>query len=377
MRLRYLIMVMVTALASCSNDENTAVTPPVPEITSVNRQIVQSGDTLELTGKNLFGKTQPSEAYLGSRPTKIISASADKMLLLVPDKVLTGNIVLHIDGQTAIWPEIKVTGTPSVTASSSLSAFAGDTLVLTGENLTGDLTAINIWMDGQPVKITAVTNTTAKVIVPEGTGTHAIFSWQTYGRKIYKNETLKIGIRPSNINASSILEYLQKDPGMEVTYLAMDYMSTNPFHKGLHDTLRQYLDGTTPCIIFLPANEALNKMGIYTLEDVQRRGMDMSMLLNVVVKEVVTLDALVPDKLYPSEYTHFVYDYYGGDPSRHAHLVIREKDGEKYVAPTTNTSTDQPVWEAGTWVKVLRQHRCGNSIIFETESFVTVPYGVF
>jgi hypothetical protein len=378
MRLRYTILLMAIGFTACSRDEEKMATQPLPEITKVSPEIVQSGDTVILTGKNLQLTGFSPEVFIGTRPTKIISQTAETMKLLVPDKTLTGNIVIHLGEQTAIWPELKVIGTPGVLAAKPLSLFAGDTLNLTGENLTGDPSVLKVWLDGREAKIVGLTATTARIIVPAGAALKSKLSWQVYGGATYKNDGLVISVRPSDIVAANILEYLQKDPGMDMTYIAMDYMSTYSFRKGLPDTLRQYLTGAVPCMMFLPASEALTEMGYTTREDFVRRNLDFTMLLYAVAKPATRMAQLAANKLYATEYTHFVYEYSGGDPDRHSHLAIREKDGQKYVVATTNSALNgQDIWETGSWIKILREHVCGNSVLYETEKFVLPPYGVF
>lgn len=375
MRLYFALLAMCLAFASsCSRDKDALPEQPAPAITAVSRDVIQSGDTLDLTLTNFDATGALPEAFIGNRPSKIIDRLPGKVSLLVPDKVLSGKITLHLGDQTAEWPQIKVVGTPLIANASSLYVFVGDTLTLSGENLTGDKDALKIWMDDKPLTITELTNTTAKVVVPTGAAVRPVISWQSYGRSVYKNDNLKVVVRPINIVASNILDYLQKDPGMDITYEAMDYMSVTPVRKGLHDTLRQYLTGQVPCIMFLPNNAHMNARGIYKRSDVATRLLEFGTMLNgVVIKNNLTELAL--DKLYTCEYTHFVYAYSDGDPNLHAQIVLREIDGQKYVKSTTNTSPTQPIWETGNPVKIIRKHVCGNSIIYETESFVDMPYG--
>lgn len=371
MRIVYTVIIL-SALLACRRDKKDAPALPEPEITAVSRQVVQSGDTLELTGKNLQLSGYVPEVFINDRPARILDQSDTRLQLLVPEKVLTGNIVVHVGPQTAVWPEIKVTGSPKILSASPRYAYAGETIRLTGENLTSDVTALKVWLDDQPVVITAVKPDEAMIVVPAGTSPHAVVSWQTFTGPKYKDEGITIGVRPEHITAGNILEYLQKDPGMDLTGAVMDYISSTPAHKNLNDTLRQYLTGEVPCVMFLPNNNTMNAMGIYQHSDAPNAFINFNTLLNSVLKQ--TTEPVI-DKLLPSEYTHYVYEYFDGFPDWHAFVVLREENGERYIFSTLNTAADQPIDQFGERRRIIRKHQCGKSILYEIDALMTYPLG--
>lgn len=371
MRIVYTVIIL-GIMASCRQDKNEVPALPTPEITAISRETVQSGDTLELSGKNLRLSSYPTEVFISDRPARILSQSDTKLQLLVPEKVFTGNIVVHIGPQTALWPEVKVIGSPKIKAANPRYVYAGDTILLTGENLGNDPSVLKVWLDGVAVNIIAVKPDTAHIVVPAGTGLRAVVSWQTYNGPKYKQDDLTVAVRPTNIVANNILDYLQKDPGMDLTGAVMDYMSLTPANKSLNDTLRQYLTGQIPCTMFLPNNIAMNAIGIYQHSDAPNAGLNFNALLNGVLKQTSVPE---PDKLYPSEYTNYVYEYFDGFPDWHAFIVIREVSGERYVLSTLNTAADQPIWEYGPQRRIIRKHQCGNSIIYEIDGPMTYPIG--
>lgn len=370
MRIVYTVIV-IGMLASCRRDKNEAPALPSPEITAISRETVQSGDTLELSGKNLQLPDYSTEVFISDRPARILSQSDTKLQLLVPEKALTGNIVVHIGPQTTLWPKINVIGSPKIKSANPRYAYAGDTILLIGENLGNDASVLKVWLDDAPVTITAVKPDTARIVVPTGTGLHAVVSWQTYSGPKYKDE-LTVAVRPTNIIAGNILEYLQKDPGMDLTGAVMDYISLTPAHKNLNDTLRQYLTGQIPCIMFLPNNFAMNARGIYQHSDAPNAVISFNTLLNSVLKQTTEP---VADKLYPSEYTHYVYEYFDGFPDWHAFIVIREENGQRYIFSTYNTAADQPISEYGERRRIIRKHQCGNSILYEIDDVLPHPLG--
>jgi hypothetical protein len=360
-------------LASCRRDKDEAPALPSPEITAISRQSVQSGDTLELTGKNLQLAGLSTEVFISDRPARILGQSENKLQLLVPDKVLTGDIVVHVGPQTALWSKLSVIGSPKIIAVNPRYAFAGDTILLSGENLGSDISALKVWLDGLPAEVTHVQPDAARIVIPAGTDARTSLSCQTYnGPKQHFND-LTLTVRPTNIVAGNILEYLQKDPGMDLTGAVLDYFSLMPANKSLNDTLRQYLTGEKPCIMFLPNNITMNARGIYQPGDAPNAGfMTFNIALNGVLKQTTEP---VTDRLYPSEYTHYVYEYFDGFPDWHAFVVFREVDGQRYIYSTLNTAADQPIQEFGEPRRIIRKHQCGNSILYEIDDVMNFPIG--
>lgn len=372
MRIVYTV-IAITMLASCRRDKDEAPALPSPEITAISRQSVQSGDTLELTGKNLQLAGLSTEVFISDRPARILGQSENKLQLLVPDKVLTGDIVVHVGPQTALWSKLSVIGSPKIIAVNPRYAFAGDTILLSGENLGSDISALKVWLDGLPAEVTHVQPDAARIVIPAGTDARTSLSCQTYnGPKQHFND-LTLTVRPTNIVAGNILEYLQKDPGMDLTGAVLDYFSLMPANKSLNDTLRQYLTGEKPCIMFLPNNITMNARGIYQPGDAPNAGfMTFNIALNGVLKQTTEP---VTDRLYPSEYTHYVYEYFDGFPDWHAFVVFREVDGQRYIYSTLNTAADQPIQEFGEPRRIIRKHQCGNSILYEIDDVMNFPIG--
>ncbi|MGN7722444.1 IPT/TIG domain-containing protein [Chitinophaga sp. 22620] len=372
MRIVYTV-IAITMLASCKRDKDETPALPVPEITAVSRQSVQSGDTLELTGKNLHLTGLSTEVFISDRPARILSQSENKLQLLVPDKVLTGGIVVHVGPQTALWPKLSVIGSPKIIAVNPRYAFAGDTILLNGENLGNDISALKVWLDGVPAEVTHVQPDAARIVIPAGTDTRTSLSCQTYNGPEQHFDDLTLTVRPTNIVAGNILEYLQKDPGMDLTGALLDHLSLTPANKSLNDTLRQYLTGEKPCIMFLPNNITMNAKGIYQPGDVANAGfMTFNIALNGVLKQTTEP---ATDRLYPSEYTHYVYEYFDGFPDWHAFVVFREIDGQRYIYSTLNTAADQPIQEFGQPRRIIRKHQCGNSILYEIDDVMNFPIG--
>jgi hypothetical protein len=366
-------VIVITMLASCRRDKDESPALPSPEITAVSRPSVQSGDTLELTGKNLQLAGLSTEVFISDRPARILSQSENKLQLLVPEKVLTGGIVVHVGPQTALWSKLLVIGSPKITAANPRYAFAGDTILLNGENLGNDISALKVWLDGVPAKVTHVQPDAARIVIPAGTDARTSLSCQTYNGPKHDFGDLTVVVRPTNIVAGNILEYLQKDPGMDLTGAVLDYLTLTPAHKNLNDTLRQYLTGEKPCIMFLPNNITMNAMGIHQLSDAPNSGIStFNFLLNSVLKQ--TTEPLT-DKLYPSEYTHYVYEYFDGFPDWHAFVVLREVKGQRYIYSTLNTAADQSIQEYGEPRRIIRKHQCGNSILYEIDNMMTFPSG--
>jgi hypothetical protein len=382
MRVKYIIYLFIlvgSIVSSCKRDkaEQQTIVLPAPEIAAVDRVRVQSGDTLVVTGKHLQQQGLTTEIFLAGRPLKIVKQSETQLQLVVPEKIQSGSLILHIGKQMAEGPGITVVGTPKVLTIFPRYAFAGDTLTITGNDLSDNVSHLKVWLGQQAVKVTYVNQDTAKFIVPGGTDPKAMLSWQTFGGPVYKLDSPQVRVRPVDIKANTILEYLQKDPGMDLMEELLTSMITVPTNKQLNDTLGTYMKGERPCIIFLPNSASLNKIGIYGMSDMGKINGPVITVFNSIHAQLVPMQALQPGILYPSAYTNYIYNYDGGDPDLHAHITILVVNGEKYVVSTMNTAPDQTIQPTGQQRRILKEHICGNSILYETDGFIDWPNGIW
>lgn len=381
MRFSHLVLYSVfTAmlLGACrrNNADDNVPAGRTPEISLISPGVVQAGDTLEVSGKYLQQAGFETSVFLAGRPVTIISGAGDHLKLLVPEKTQTGTLVIHVGKQTATGPVVTLIGTPVITRAIPLYAYAGDTVAIIGRDLTSDINTLHVWLDGKQTQVVTVKADTAYIIIPEGTNPKAVISWQTSNGPVYNTAPFKLSVRPPNVSGKDILDYLSKDPGMDLMGdILTNFIKDDDFFH-LRDTLKQYLIGKVPCTIFLPNNEALNKMGIYKVADAVLLNDAFAVVINSIHSGVLAESDLQPG-LYTTEYTHYIYAPGAGNPDLHAYLSFEKENGKTYVLSTMNVTPDLPVHPNGTRRQIFRMHRAGNCVIYETEGFMNWPYGLF
>lgn len=371
-------VITILLLGACRRNhaEENAPAGQTPEISLISPGIVQAGDTLEVSGKYLEQPGFETSVFLAGRPAKIISRSGDHLKLLVPEKTQTGTLVIHVGKQTATGAVVTLIGTPFITGANPLYAYAGDTVTITGRDLTSDINTLHVWLDGQQTQVVAVKADTAQIIIPAGTHPKATISWQTKNGPVYNTAPFKLSVRPPNVTGTDILDYLSKDPGMDLMgELLADFIKDDDYFH-LRDTLKQYIIGKVPCTIFLPNNEALNKMGIYKVGDAVRLNDAFAVVINSIHSGVLAESDLQP-QLFSTEYTHYIYAPGSGNPDLHAYLSFEKENGKTYVLSTMNATPELPVRPNGTRRQILGMHRAGNCVIYETDGFITWPYGLW
>jgi len=373
------IVLAVVLLAACrpDNQQDNAPAGNTPEISIISPRIVQSGDTLIVSGKYLQQAGLETSVFLAGRPAKIISQSGDLLKLLVPEKTQSGTLVIHVGKQTATGPVVTLIGTPVIINATPLYAYAGDTVTITGRDLTDDINTLHIWLDGKPATVVAVKTDTAQIIIPGGTNTKAVISWQTKNGPVYNTAPFKLSVRPLHLTGNDIIDYLSKDPGMDLmgAVLASFIKEDDYFH--LRDTLKQYLTGDISCTIFLPNNEALNKMGIYKVTDAGLINDAFATVINSIHSGVLAESDLKEGQLYGTAYTQYIYAPGAGNPDLHAYLSFEKENGKTYVISTMNSTLEPPVYPNGTRRLILRRHQAGNCVIYETDGFMNWPYGLW
>ncbi|OAM87271.1 hypothetical protein AW736_23745 [Termitidicoccus mucosus] len=146
------------------------VPPPAPAITAVycENAVPVPGDIVSITGSNLAGL---SAVTIGGIPAEIIGANNTFAKVLFPAGATAGAAVTAAtapsSNQTthvAAWTAAALPPVPSVTGFSTTTAAPGDSVTLTGQNLSGIVT---LAVGGKPAAITAQSDAELTFTVPE------------------------------------------------------------------------------------------------------------------------------------------------------------------------------------------------------------------
>lgn len=382
MRLSHqLLLLFATGILAggCRRNQQDATAPEAqtPEIAQVTPTLVQAGDTLTVSGKYFRQTGFETSVFLSGRPVKLVSVEENHLTLVVPEKTQTGTLIIHVGRQTAIGPSVGLLGTPTILTAAPLYVYAGDTVALTGRDLGNGANDLHIWLDGKPAKVVDAKADTAHFIVPAGVSTKAVVSWQTLKGPIYQNAPFKLSVRRDDITGNNILEYLMNDPGMDLVGTFLQNAIDADTYSHLSDTLRKYVKGDIACTMFLPNNASLNKAGVYTPADGAKVGAGYEIFLNAVHIGLITESQMQPI-LFKIECTNYVYNPYGGgNPNLHGYMSFIRENGLVYATGTMNDSPQQPVYPNGERRQILKMHKAGNCIIYETDGFTAWPYGLW
>lgn len=143
-----------------------------PVIESISPASGLPGQTVTVKGKG-FRKSNKFEqlSFAGKliNAASVTAISNSELTLTIPSDATPGeySISATIAGMAALAPEkFEVVGRPSFSAFSPETAFIGEEITITGENLGSDPDKLAVFFGSVQAEVLSVSNTTAKVIVP-------------------------------------------------------------------------------------------------------------------------------------------------------------------------------------------------------------------
>ncbi|WP_079125462.1 RHS repeat-associated core domain-containing protein [Streptomyces lushanensis] len=132
------------------------------------------GATVTLSGTGFSTTPTANAVSFGGKPAEVVSASATRLKVKVPQAAATAKVSVTVAGTTAQSPETFTLAAPapSVTTVAPASGYAGTQVVLTGSGFA-PVTTDNVVRFGGGViaEITARTDTALTVVVPVGAAT--------------------------------------------------------------------------------------------------------------------------------------------------------------------------------------------------------------
>lgn len=175
-------------ITACKDDDD--IPNLIPVITSFSPESGEEGDQVTITGTDLGNATA---VRFGSVDATIASNSATQIVTTVPAGATTGKITVITAGGTAVSGanfEVISVGAPTVAGISTISAQEGETITITGTELT---TVSSVQIGGVAATIGNITDTSVEVTVGPNTplGLSAIQITNEGGTTTTSTETMK------------------------------------------------------------------------------------------------------------------------------------------------------------------------------------------
>ena len=240
---------------SCSKSNNNTVTPPDnnntdPVIQSLDNTMGPTGSTITISGKN-FGNTQSKSfvTFNGEKAIDYIGWTKVKVVVVVPAKATTGNVVLTVDSIASNGVKFTVTAIPIIISLDVVKANTGQTIGIIGSNFGDAQGSSYVTFAGVKATIfSSWTNTKIAVTVPDNAATGKVVVWinslpsngvdLTIIQKVYMVETVLV--QPGVFAMGPDLDW--NGPAHQVTI-------SKAFYMGKYEiTQRQYqkVSGSNP-----------------------------------------------------------------------------------------------------------------------------------
>jgi hypothetical protein len=157
-------------LASLKSSKAFALKAPILE--SIAATTVRPGQEIVIKGKGFRNSQKFEQVKFGNTLVKAeqVTPGNTELHVTVPADAAPGKypVSVIIAGFTTTAPEqVEVTAAPVFTSFSPTTAFIGDEITLTGENLGTDPDWLDVTFGGVRATVVSVDNTSAKVIVPD------------------------------------------------------------------------------------------------------------------------------------------------------------------------------------------------------------------
>jgi hypothetical protein len=153
-------------ITACSDDSGGDEPDLIPVITSFSPASGEVGDQVTISGTDLGDATS---VRFGQTDATITSNTNTEIVTAVPEGATSGSITVVTAGGTAVSEnsfEVITVGGPVVTEISAVSAQRGETITVTGEELS---TVNSVAINGTEATVVSTTDNTVEVTLAEDT----------------------------------------------------------------------------------------------------------------------------------------------------------------------------------------------------------------
>ncbi len=165
------VSVKVGEREASSEGEFKVIESMVLRITSLSPRTGSVGDTLVIEGEGFAVEKAENEVKLGEVIMTVISASATKLKVIVPEEAKTGKVTVKVGEQEVSSEEefeVIEAIVLRITSLSGTDLVEGDTLVIEGEGFGENLTEIQVKVGDELVEVVEMSETKLIIIIPQG-----------------------------------------------------------------------------------------------------------------------------------------------------------------------------------------------------------------
>jgi hypothetical protein len=144
---------------------------PTPTLTGVSPQSLNTGSNLTISGTNLCPNASNNQVWLGDKVARIISASAEQIVVEVPDDSKSGPATIKV-ATAGLEPVGSSTQSVNIVAQPYLSSLSqnfvapANPFTITGEGFSSDMSKIQVWVGQFQAQIVTASPTSLTVICP-------------------------------------------------------------------------------------------------------------------------------------------------------------------------------------------------------------------
>lgn len=161
-------------------------------ISSFTPTVAAPGMQVTIAGSGFATRATNNRVFLGSERVRIVSVTATSMVVEVPERGATGNLLIEVTGAGRVTSSAPLTvrAMPTITAIDPVSGVIGATVHVRGTNFGTDIRAVRATMGETPMIVRAVTDTDLTLDIPTGATTAPV--------------TLTIGGLPAVVSSASL-----------------------------------------------------------------------------------------------------------------------------------------------------------------------------
>lgn len=160
------------------------------------------GTRVRIEGEGFEELQANNEVTFNGKKALVETASPTALVVIAPEGVESGPVNISIEGETISGPDFTVVPLPEIHSVSPLSGPAGLEMRITGSYFSTQEGETKVFINGQELALSSVSNTEIRLTLPGETGTGPVLVWvndqQTEGPE-FKDQTLGIlGMTPDN-----------------------------------------------------------------------------------------------------------------------------------------------------------------------------------
>lgn len=128
------------------------------------------GTRVVISGEGFMDGIAGNVVAFNGKEAEVVEASEAQVVVIAPEGVESGPVLLTVDGEPVQGPEFTVVPFPGIETVSPLSGPGGVEMIIEGTTFSPEEGETHVFINGVEVELTSVTPTLIKLIIPGGTG---------------------------------------------------------------------------------------------------------------------------------------------------------------------------------------------------------------